>query len=139
MSFIVSVWACCPRHRCPLHRNQLRFEPHRPTAILACAGAPGVVAHDVARAAEIHTSQLFRWPQQLCDLACFFTVLLLAYSIARPFGAAAWPRPHPYVGSDRAAAPQQYGGWNPGAAPPDPHCARVSPIEQNSVPGPEVC
>jgi transposase len=28
---------------------------------------PGAVASEVARAAEIHTSQLFRWRQQLCE------------------------------------------------------------------------
>jgi hypothetical protein len=66
-----------------------------------------------------------------------FTVLL-AYSIAKPYGTAAWQRPHPYVGSHWPTAPRQYGGWNPGAAPSDPHCARASPIEQKSVPGPQV-
>ena len=29
--------------------------------------APGVVASEVARAAGIHVSQLFRWRQQLCS------------------------------------------------------------------------
>ena len=28
---------------------------------------PGAVASEVARAAGIHTSQLFRWRQQLCE------------------------------------------------------------------------
>lgn len=34
--------------------------------IVAAAMEPGVVASEVARAAGIHTSQLFRWRQQLC-------------------------------------------------------------------------
>jgi transposase len=34
--------------------------------IVAAAIAPGAVASEVARAAGIHTSQLFRWRQQLC-------------------------------------------------------------------------
>ena len=34
--------------------------------IVAAALAPGAVASEVARAAGIHTSQLFRWRQQLC-------------------------------------------------------------------------
>ena len=35
--------------------------------IVAAAMEPGAVASDVARAAGIHASQLFRWRQQLCD------------------------------------------------------------------------
>jgi transposase len=35
--------------------------------IVAAAMAPGAVASAVARAAEIHVSQLFRWRQQLCN------------------------------------------------------------------------
>jgi transposase len=35
--------------------------------IVAAALAPGVVASEVARAAGIHVSQLFRWRQQLCN------------------------------------------------------------------------
>ena len=34
--------------------------------IVAAAIAPGAVASEVARATGIHTSQLFRWRQQLC-------------------------------------------------------------------------
>jgi transposase len=34
--------------------------------IVAAAMAPGAVASEVARAAEIHVSQLFRWRQELC-------------------------------------------------------------------------
>jgi transposase len=35
--------------------------------IVAAAMAPGAVASDVARAAGIYASQLFRWRQQLCE------------------------------------------------------------------------
>jgi transposase len=35
--------------------------------IVAAAMEPGAVASDVARAAGIHVSQLFRWRQQLCN------------------------------------------------------------------------
>jgi transposase len=37
--------------------------------IVAAALAPGAVASEVARAAGIHTSQLFRWRQELCGTA----------------------------------------------------------------------
>jgi transposase len=36
---------------------------------VAAAVAPGAVASEVARTAGIHTSQLFRWRQELCDRA----------------------------------------------------------------------
>ena len=35
--------------------------------IVAAAMEPGAVASEVARAAGIHASQLFRWRQQLCE------------------------------------------------------------------------
>ncbi|MFY9897482.1 MAG: transposase, partial [Xanthobacteraceae bacterium] len=35
--------------------------------IVAAAMEPGAVASEVARAAGIHSSQLFRWRQQLCE------------------------------------------------------------------------
>jgi transposase len=37
--------------------------------IVAAAMEPGAVASEVARSAGIHSSQLFRWRQQLCDRA----------------------------------------------------------------------
>jgi transposase len=37
--------------------------------IVAAAMEPGAVASEVARAAGIHTSQLFRWRQLLCERA----------------------------------------------------------------------
>jgi transposase len=45
-------------------RSSPRAEEER---IVAAAMEPGAVASDVARAAGIHVSQLFRWRQQLCD------------------------------------------------------------------------
>ncbi len=44
-------------------RRWSRTEKER---IVAAALEPGAVASEVARAAGIHTSQLFRWRQQLC-------------------------------------------------------------------------
>jgi transposase len=47
-------------------RRWLRAEKER---IVAAALEPGAVASEIARAAGIHTSQLFRWRQQLCERA----------------------------------------------------------------------
>jgi transposase len=47
-------------------RRWLRSEKER---IVAAALEPGAVASEVARAAGIHVSQLFRWRQQLCEAA----------------------------------------------------------------------
>ena len=44
-------------------RRWSRAEKER---IVAAAMEPGAVASEVARAAGIHTSQLFRWRQELC-------------------------------------------------------------------------
>src|SRR5262252_8622461 len=45
-------------------RRWSRAEKER---IVAAALEPGAIASEVARAAGIHTSQLFRWRQQLCE------------------------------------------------------------------------
>jgi len=47
-------------------RRWSRAEKER---LVAAAMEPGAVASEVARAAGIHTSQLFRWRQQLCERA----------------------------------------------------------------------
>jgi transposase len=47
-------------------RRWSRAEKER---IVAAALEPGASASEVARAAGIHTSQLFRWRQQLCERA----------------------------------------------------------------------
>jgi transposase len=47
-------------------RRWSRAEKER---IVAPALEPGAVASEVARAAGIHTSQLFRWRRQLCERA----------------------------------------------------------------------
>jgi transposase len=44
-------------------RRWSRAEKER---IVAAAMEPGAVASEVARAAGVHTSQLFRWRQELC-------------------------------------------------------------------------
>ena len=57
--------------------------------IVAAALEPGAVASEVARAAGIHTSQLFRWRQQLCErgqAAPAFVALTVA---AEPSGSSA--------------------------------------------------
>jgi transposase len=61
--------------------------------IVAAALAPGAVASEVARAAGIHTSQLFRWRQQLCGpapaaSAGFSPVAIVAEAAAAPTAAA---------------------------------------------------
>jgi len=45
-------------------RSWSRAEKER---IVAAALEPGAVASEVARSAGIHSSQLFRWRQQLCE------------------------------------------------------------------------
>ena len=47
-------------------RRWSRAEKER---IVAAALEPGAIASEVARAARIHTSQLFRWRQQMCGPA----------------------------------------------------------------------
>ena len=47
-------------------RRWSRAEKER---IVAAALEPGAIASEVARAAGIHTSQLFRWRQQMCGRA----------------------------------------------------------------------
>ena len=47
-------------------RRWSRAEKER---LVATALEPGAVASEVARAAGIHASQLFRWRQQLCERA----------------------------------------------------------------------
>jgi transposase len=46
-------------------RHWSREEKER---IVAASLEPGAVASDVARAAGIHTSQLFRWRKMLCEM-----------------------------------------------------------------------
>ena len=63
-------------------RHWSRAEKER---IVAAAMEPGAVASVVARAAGIHTSQLFRWRQQLCkrtQIPAVFTPVTLAAEAA---------------------------------------------------------
>ena len=48
-------------------RRRRRWPRAEKERIVAAAMEPGAVASEVARLAGIHTSQLFRWRQQLCD------------------------------------------------------------------------
>jgi len=72
-------------------RRWSRAEKER---IVAAALEPGAVASEVAREAGIHTSQLFRWRQELCQRApapaAFNSVV-----IAPEAGLAALPAPTP--------------------------------------------
>jgi transposase len=59
--------------------------------IVAAALEPGVVASEVAREAGIHTSQLFRWRQELCKRAPEFNPV----AVGPVHEAAALPLPVP--------------------------------------------
>lgn len=50
-------------------QRRRRWSTAEKERIVAAALEPGAVASEVARAAGIHTSQLFRWRQQLCERA----------------------------------------------------------------------
>jgi transposase len=50
-------------------QRRRRWSAEEKQRIVAAAIEPGAVASEVARAAGIHTSQLFRWRQQLCGRA----------------------------------------------------------------------
>jgi transposase len=60
--------------------------------IVAAAMEPGAVASEVARVAGIHTSQLFRWRQQLCERAQI-PVAFNAIAVTPEAGAASPPSP----------------------------------------------
>jgi transposase len=70
-------------------RRWSRAEKER---IVAAALEPGAIASEVARAAGIHTSQLFRWRQQLCEWAQT-SVAFNAVALAPEPGSAAVPLP----------------------------------------------
>ena len=48
-------------------QRRRRWSPAEKERIVAAALEPGASASEVARAAGIHVSQLFRWRQQLCE------------------------------------------------------------------------
>lgn len=75
-------------------RRWSRAEKER---IVAAVLEPGAVASEVARAAGIHTSQLFRWRQELCrsapsvvESAPTFSAVTIAPALSEP---AAMPTP----------------------------------------------
>jgi transposase len=72
-------------------RRWSRSEKER---IVAAALEPGAVASEVARAAGVHASQLFRWRQQLCDrvrAAPGFAPVAIAPGPGAPFALPAAP------------------------------------------------
>ena len=81
-------------------RRWSRAEKER---IVAAAIEPGAVASEVARAAGIHTSQLFRWRQELCrssqralESAPMFSAVTVA---AEPAAMPTLPLPPPSAAS----------------------------------------
>jgi len=50
-------------------QRRRRWSQAEKERIVAAALEPGAVASEVAREAGIHSSQLFRWRQQLCEQA----------------------------------------------------------------------
>jgi transposase len=50
-------------------QRRRRWSREEKERIVTAAMEPGAVASEVARAEGIHTSQLFRWRQQLCERA----------------------------------------------------------------------
>jgi transposase len=50
-------------------QRRRRWSQGEKERIVAASLEPGAVASEVARAAGIHTSQLFRWRQRLCERA----------------------------------------------------------------------
>jgi transposase len=72
-------------------RRWSRAEKER---IVAAALEPGAVASEVARVAGIHSSQLFRWRQQLCERAQT-PAAFNPVAIATEPGTVALPSPNP--------------------------------------------
>jgi transposase len=70
-------------------RRWLRADKER---IVAAALEPGAIASEVARAAGIHSSQLFRWRQQLCEAGPMSPAFNPVAVVAEP-GPASAPAP----------------------------------------------
>jgi transposase len=71
-------------------RRWSRSEKER---IVAAAMESGAVASEVARAAGIHTSQLFRWRQQLCEREQFPAAFNPVAVVSGPGPASPTPTP----------------------------------------------
>jgi transposase len=68
-------------------QRRRRWSRSEKEQIVAAAMEPGAIASVVAREAGIHTSQLFRWRQQLCKVAGpapSFTAVTIAGEPSRP-------------------------------------------------------
>jgi transposase len=75
-------------------QRRRRWSSAEKERIVAAALEPGAVASEVARAAGIHTSQLFRWRQQLCGPAQpALTFTPVAVAAAEPEARPALPSP----------------------------------------------
>jgi transposase len=81
-------------------RHWSRAEKER---IVAAAMEPGAVASEVARAAGIHSSQLFRWRRQLCERTRIPAVFN-AVRVAPDAGAESSPSPERATPSSPEAA-----------------------------------
>jgi transposase len=75
-------------------RRWSRAEKER---IVAAAIEPGAVASEVARAAGIHVSQLFRWRQQLCGAAPAGPAFTPVTVVPGPGAAPALPTTQPAI------------------------------------------
>src|ERR1700742_1365455 len=71
-------------------RRWSRSEKER---IVTAAMETGAVASEVARAAGIHTSQLFRWRQQLCEREQFPAAFNSVAVVSEPVSASPAPTP----------------------------------------------
>ncbi len=74
-------------------QRRRRWSREEKERIVAAALEPGAVASEVARTAGIHTSQLFRWRQQLCERIGAPT--FNAVAITPEPGTIALPSPNP--------------------------------------------
>ena len=75
-------------------QRRRRWSRQEKERIVAAAMEPGAVASEVARGAGIHTSQLFRWRQQLCERTQGPTALTPVTITPEP-GTIALPSPNP--------------------------------------------
>ena len=72
-------------------QRRRRWSTAEKERIVAAALEPGAVASEVARAAGIHASQLFRWRQQLCGPAPARPVFSAVTVVPEPGAASSSP------------------------------------------------
>jgi len=88
-------------------QRRRRWSQAEKERICAAAMEPGAVASEVARAAGIHTSQLFRWRQVLCERTQFPAVIQFGGGHSRACGGFADLAREGWRYRDRVAS----GGW----------------------------